>query len=120
MERQQQASATSLSSLVSSSSKPSSTGPPLTSSVGSAVNAVSFSPNYQQIVVAGREVLKIVDAKTFEEVMPIRVGKVNLNYSSNDVKWNPFEQQKHWLASAATNGMVVIWNLENKGKKIGS
>jgi WD40 repeat protein len=93
---------------------------PLPVNVGSAINAISYSPNCQQIVVAGREVLKVVDAKTFDELLPIRVGKVNLNYSSNDVKWNPFEAQKHWIASAATNGAVVLWNLENKGKKIGT
>lgn len=52
------------------------------------------------------------DAK-FTESMNMRVGKnLNLNSSCNDVVWNPLDSKI--LASGATNGVVVIWNLEIK------
>lgn len=93
---------------------------PFAVNLGSAINAFSASPSSRQLVAAGRELLKVVTADSFEEIVNLRVGKVNLNYSSNDVKWNPFEQHKHWIASAATNGAVVLWNLDSKGKKLGT
>lgn len=47
--------------------------------------------------------------------MNLRVGKnINLNYSCSDVVWNP--EVESLLATAATNGAVVIWDL-NKGSK---
>jgi hypothetical protein len=45
-----------------------------------------------------------------EVVQNLRTGKMNLNYSSNDVVWHPMMQFRHWLATAATNGAVVVWN----------
>lgn len=93
---------------------------PFSVNLGNAINAFSSSPSSRQLVAAGRELLKVVSADSFDEVANLRVGKVNLNYSSNDVKWNPFEQHKHWIASAATNGAVVLWNLDSKGKKLGT
>ena len=35
---------------------------------------------------------------------------MNLNFSSNDVVWHPLAQFHCWMATAATNGAVVIWN----------
>jgi WD repeat-containing protein 24 len=102
-----------------SSKKSLATGP-FAVNLGSAINAFSASPSARQLVAAGRELLKVVSADAFDEIFNLRVGKVNLNYSSNDVKWNPFEQHKHWIASAATNGAVVLWNLDSKGKKLGT
>jgi len=81
--------------------------------LGGTLNALSISPDGRKVVVAGREVLKIVNIcdDKLEESANLRVGKVNLNFSSVDVKWNPLEQYKNMIATAATNGAVVIWNL---------
>lgn len=93
---------------------------PLVVDMGASINALSLSPSGRELVIAGREIMKVISADTFEEITNIRFGKVNLNYSSNDVKWNPFESHRHWIATAATNGAVVLWNLNNKGKKLGT
>lgn len=52
--------------------------------------------------------------------MNMRVGKnINLNSSCNDVVWSHLEP--NILASGATNGAVVIWNLQlNKRMKMNS
>lgn len=39
---------------------------------------------------------------------------MNLNYSCNDVAWNSIED--NYLATAATNGAVVLWNLGKNGR----
>lgn len=97
--------------------------------VGGALNALSLSPDRKLCVVAGREVLKILQIERevyghsvymLEEVQNLRMGKLNLNYSSNDVKWHPLPEYKHLIASAATNGAVVIWNVLQKGRKLGT
>jgi WD40 repeat protein len=94
--------------------------------VGGALNALSLSPDRKLCVVAGREVLKILQIErevyghsvyVLDEVQNLRVGKLNLSYSSNDVKWHPLPEYKHLIASAATNGAVVIWNVLQKGGK---
>lgn len=92
---------------------------PWTINAGASIAAMSANPSLSQIVVAGRDVLKIYSTDTLAEVLNIRSGRVNMLYSSNDVKWNPNETHKHWIATAATNGHVVIWNLNMKGKKLG-
>ena len=106
------------------------------------MNALSAAPDWRHVAVAGREVLKIVrvherdDASGYparlEVVQNFRTGKMNLNYSSNDVVWHPLAQFHRWMATgahvrrvvpcaaahaaaaarvpAATNGAVVIWN----------
>lgn len=44
------------------------------------------------------------------EILNLRVGKnLNLNYSCNDVAWNPLDETM--IATGATNGAVVLWNL---------
>ena len=87
---------------------------------GASIAAMSANPSLSEVVVAGRDVLKIFSTNTLAEVHNIRSGRVNMLYSSNDVKWNPNESHKHWIATAATNGHVVIWNLNMKGKKLGT
>ncbi|XP_048745682.2 GATOR complex protein WDR24-like isoform X1 [Ostrea edulis] len=77
-----------------------------------AINALDTSKDNSQVVVAGRNVFKIynIEEEKFEEKLNLRVGKnLNLNYSSTDVAWNHIED--HYLASAATNGSVVLWDL---------
>ena len=67
------------------------------------------------------KILKISDEEAkFSELMNMRVGKnINLNSSCNDVVWSHLDP--NILASGATNGAVVIWNLQlNKRMKMNS
>ncbi|KAL8586391.1 hypothetical protein ACOMHN_023006 [Nucella lapillus] len=83
------------------------------------INAMDMNKDMTQAVVAGRNVFKIIAIgdEQFTEIANLRVGKqknVNLNYSAADVAWNHCDE--HMLASAATNGAVVIWNLNRQVK----
>lgn len=63
---------------------------------GGPLNALGVSPDGNSICVVGREVLKIyniLEDSTFKERMNLRVGKVNLNFSSVDVKWHPMNRK---------------------------
>jgi WD40 repeat protein len=42
----------------------------------------------------------------------LRTGKVNLSFSSNDVRWS---MMRNVIGSAATNGKVVVWNVDRAG-----
>jgi WD40 repeat protein len=67
-------------------------------------------------------VLKIVEIDQngkLNQKLNLRVGRVNLNYGVVDLKWHPTLQQKHIIASAPTNGAIVLWNLNKKGNKMG-
>ncbi|XP_022651502.1 GATOR complex protein WDR24-like isoform X2 [Varroa jacobsoni] len=83
-------------------------------------NALAVNSNRDSglCAVAGRTVFKVFnvdDQDRIVEKMNLRVGKnINLNYSCSDVVWNP--EVESLLATAATNGAVVIWDL-NKGSK---
>lgn len=58
-----------------------------------------------------------IDGETneFSEAMNMRVGKnLNLNFSCNDVVWNALEP--NLLATGATNGAVVLWNLNRSNR----
>eukprot|EP01114_Cavostelium_apophysatum_P021295 TRINITY_DN7390_c0_g2_i3.p1 TRINITY_DN7390_c0_g2~~TRINITY_DN7390_c0_g2_i3.p1 ORF type:complete len:819 (-),score=175.70 TRINITY_DN7390_c0_g2_i3:171-2627(-) len=85
--------------------------------LGGVLNSLSIAPDGKSAVVVGREVLKIVSVQddSVNESLNLRVGKTNLNYSSVDVKWHPMEQHKNTIATAATNGAVVIWNIGKAG-----
>ncbi|XP_021954003.1 GATOR complex protein WDR24 isoform X2 [Folsomia candida] len=75
-------------------------------------NALALSKDNSRVVVAGRNVFKIlaVEEECFVEILNLRVGKnLNLNYSCNDVAWNPLDETM--IATGATNGAVVLWNL---------
>lgn len=51
-----------------------------------------------------------IDDECFSEKVNLRVGKnLNLNYSCNDVVWSTLDE--NLLATGATNGAVVLWNL---------
>ena len=65
-----------------------------------------------QVVVASSAIFRIYDIEDgrFRERVNLRGSKTqNLNYSCNDVCWN--KHDPHILATAATNGAVVLWNL---------
>ncbi|KAK7109667.1 GATOR2 complex protein WDR24-like isoform X2 [Littorina saxatilis] len=83
------------------------------------VNAMDMNKDMSKVVVAGRQVFKIIEVEDdmFVETSNLRVGKpknINLNYSAADVAWN--HNDENMLASAATNGAVVIWNLSKQVK----
>ncbi|KAK8398935.1 hypothetical protein O3P69_004206 [Scylla paramamosain] len=80
-------------------------------------NALALDPYDTQVVIAGRHVFKIfaLEEDGLVERANLRAGKhLNLNFSCNDVVWNPLEDAV--LATASTNGAVVTWNL-NKASR---
>ncbi|CAO3678190.1 unnamed protein product [Umbelopsis vinacea] len=84
-----------------------------------ALNALSSSPDGEYAVVAGREVLKVLHVTTQEatEYINLRTGSnLSLNYSSNDVKWGN-NGTRNKIATAATNGAIIIWDLNKTGRK---
>lgn len=98
----------------------------LTFSTHTGVNAISLSPNGRMLAAAGRSLLKVfrvcepIDNALPEEEFGAELYNLrssnlkNLNFSNNDVNWSPIND--HLLATAATNGAVVVWNLMNQGK----
>ncbi|KAK9700726.1 SEA (Seh1-associated) complex subunit [Basidiobolus ranarum] len=90
---------------------------PISFTSNGALTAISGCPDQEQVVIAGREVLKILSVNEHEatEVLNLRAGsKLNLNFSINDVKW----LSRGKIATAATNGGIVIWDLNRTGQKI--
>lgn len=80
-------------------------------------NALALNKDNTQVVVAGRNVFKVfsIEEDEFVENCNLRVGKnLNLNFSCNDVAWSTHED--HILATAATNGAVVVWNLNRPSR----
>ncbi|KAI5637278.1 WD domain, g-beta repeat domain-containing protein [Phthorimaea operculella] len=80
-------------------------------------NALALNKDCTQVVIAGRNVYKVfaIGENEFTEVCNLRVGKnLNLNFSSIDVAWSTIEENT--LATAATNGAVVVWNLGRSGR----
>jgi len=80
-------------------------------------NALDLCKDCSKVVVAGRSVFKIysIEDRDFVERDNLRVGKnINLNFSCNDVVWSPIDDQL--IATAATNGAVVVWNLNKSGR----
>lgn len=75
-------------------------------------NAISVCRDAAQVVVAGRSIFKIyaIEEEQFVEKLNLRVGrKPSLNLSCADVVWHQMDE--NLLATAATNGVVVTWNL---------
>ncbi|XP_058254074.1 GATOR complex protein WDR24 isoform X2 [Hemibagrus wyckioides] len=75
-------------------------------------NAISVCRDATQVVVAGRNIFKIfaLEEDGFVERLNLRVGrKPSLNFSCADVMWHQADDSL--LATAATNGAVVTWNL---------
>ena len=82
-----------------------------------ALNCLSSNRECSAIVTAGRNVFKVftIESNNFVEKCNLRVGRnLNLNYCAADVAWSPVNDSL--LASAATNGAVVTWNLDKTSK----
>jgi len=104
----------------------------LTSSIGltHSLNAISPSPSHSHLAVGGRELLKILalnpsgdssSPSTSYSLKPttnLRVGKINRNYGVIDLKWHHAPSCDQYLATAPTNGAVVIWNLGKSHSKM--
>ncbi|XP_053659175.1 GATOR complex protein WDR24 [Anopheles marshallii] len=81
-------------------------------------NALALNRECTQIAVAGRSLLKVfsIENDGFTEVCNMRGGKnQNLSYSSNDVAWSSLDS--NILATAATNGVVSVWDLSKFGRQ---
>lgn len=85
--------------------------------VDGALSSLSTSKDGSQVVVAGRNVFKVigVEESGFVEKTNLRVGRINLNFCITDVQWHPVDD--HILATAAGNGAVILWNLNKITKQ---
>jgi len=84
--------------------------------IGGPLNALSASPDGSLIAVGGRMVYRIVrltQEDTFQMHIPIRVGKKNMNYGVVDLKWHPSPNCANLIATAPTNGKVILWNVHS-------
>ncbi|ORZ13986.1 WD40-repeat-containing domain protein [Absidia repens] len=91
----------------------------LRSRMSGAINAISLAPDGEAVVVAGREILKIITVTPEEvrETLNLRAGSnLTLNSSSNDVKWGN-NATKYKVATAATNGAIILWDINKVGRK---
>ncbi|KAL3269120.1 hypothetical protein HHI36_008201 [Cryptolaemus montrouzieri] len=81
------------------------------------VNALALNKDYTQVAVGGRNVFKIylIEDDQFKEVYNLRASKhLGTSFSCNDVAWSSTDD--NYLATAATNGHVCVWNLGKMGK----
>ncbi|XP_078388148.1 GATOR2 complex protein WDR24-like [Cetorhinus maximus] len=86
-------------------------------SLDAPANAISVCRDGTQVAVAGRNIFKIyaIEDEQFAEKANLRVGrKPSLNFSCADVAWHQMEE--NLLATAATNGAVVTWNLGKQSR----
>jgi WD40 repeat protein len=92
--------------------------------IGGPLNALSPSPDGSMIAVGGRTVYRIVKIAPHTNQLsmhiPIRVGKKNMNYGVVDLKWHPLQSCANLIATAPTNGKVILWNIHsNNSVKLG-
>lgn len=81
------------------------------------VNALALNKDYTQVAVGGRNVFKVyqIEDENFKEVYNLRASKhLGTCFSCNDVAWS--QTDDHYLATAATNGHVCLWNLTKMGR----
>lgn len=86
----------------------------------SAINAFAPNPENTKVALAGREILKVLSIRQDEivEISDLRGGsRVNLNYSSNDVKWG-IGASAAIVATATSNGSIVTWNVHTGSKRV--
>eukprot|EP00762_Andalucia_godoyi_P001444 ANDGO_00156.mRNA.1 WD repeat-containing protein 24 homolog len=93
---------------------------------GSEISAFSVSPDHKAIAVVGRSYMRILDVATdtsgekpvysITASMNLRAEKKFL--SGCDIQWHPNPQFSQYFASGATNGTVVIWNLQAKKHRV--
>lgn len=79
---------------------------------------IDCNGDYSQVVIGSSAVFKIysIGEESFTEVLNLRGNKsVNLNYSFNDVVWSKLDESL--IATAATNGRVVLWNLSRTSRE---
>lgn len=85
--------------------------------IGGPLNAMSASPDGSLIAVGGRTVYRIVklnsENHTFQLHIPIRVAKKGMNYGVVDLKWHPMQSCSNLIATAPTNGKVILWNIHS-------
>ncbi|ORX49056.1 WD40 repeat-like protein [Hesseltinella vesiculosa] len=94
--------------------------PSLRTRMSGAISSLALSPGGDAVVIAGREILKILTVTPEEvtETLNLRVGSQStLNFSSNDVKWGN-NATKSKIATAATNGSILIWDIYRVGRKV--
>ncbi|SAM02222.1 hypothetical protein [Absidia glauca] len=74
-----------------------------------AINAISLAPDGEAVVIAGREILKIITVTSTEinETLNLRAGS-NLTLNSTT---------KYKVATAATNGAIILWDINKVGRK---
>ncbi|XP_071480609.1 GATOR2 complex protein WDR24-like [Diadema antillarum] len=97
----------------------SSAGKTMSIKLDGGINAISLNKDASQVVAAGRQVFKIfhIEEMCFRERMDLRVGRMNLNFSCNDVVWHPSREEM--IATGATNGSVITWDLSKaQGNKM--
>lgn len=87
--------------------------------IESPINAMAVSRGEgMHLAVAGRSLLKVYSLAPDNfggELFNLRSSNLkNLNFSNNDVTWSPLVDGV--LATGATNGGVVVWNLNNAAK----
>ncbi|CAG9761034.1 unnamed protein product [Ceutorhynchus assimilis] len=81
------------------------------------LNALALNSTNTQVVIGGRNVFKVyqIEEDKFREICNLRTLKhLNLNFSCNDITWSPSDD--HYVATAATNGHVCVWNLTKMGR----
>ncbi|XP_030761765.1 GATOR complex protein WDR24 [Sitophilus oryzae] len=81
------------------------------------VNALALNRDNNQVAIGGRNVFKVyqIEDDKFREVCNLRNSKhLNSGFSCNDVAWSLTDD--HYLATAATNGHVCVWNLSKTGR----
>lgn len=81
------------------------------------VNALALNRDNTQVAIGGRNVFKVysIEDDQFKEIYNLRSSKhLNLSFSCNDISWSSTDD--NYLATAATNGHVCVWNLTKMGK----
>ncbi|CAH1154060.1 unnamed protein product [Phaedon cochleariae] len=81
------------------------------------VNALALNKDYTQVAIGGRNVFKVysIEEDKFREICNVR-KHLNAGFSCNDVSWSPSDD--HFLATAATDGHVSVWNITQMGKAV--
>ena len=88
---------------------------------GAPLAAVSLSPEGHSVVIGSREVLKVlrIDAEgNYKVAESLRASAKNLNTSAVDVQWHPLAAARNLIATAPTNGAVVLWDLDKPGGRM--
>ncbi|GBB87052.1 hypothetical protein RclHR1_13500002 [Rhizophagus clarus] len=85
--------------------------------LNSSLTALSASPDHNHIVIAGREVLKVLNVSEREITEEFNLKNRHLNKYSNDVKWGN-TSTRNKIATAATNGSIAILDVGNGRTRI--